>query len=263
MKAKGIMKKIFTLVLTLVMILNLTNSAFRVEASGQTTTVTKVIDGVEYKINTFVEDGTNHVEVFVGDNNNHYELYMSDDNEKIIREEYDDKASGVKRVYDASIQLGDSQSTGDDKKDIAVKGINWNSKTYEHLENDYWYKKGNNGSKVYYRIGCKAEYQIRVDNNKKHKQILEKYASKIKNCNKHYALALAASAATGVGVGTVLALVTANAIFPPSIIVDVVIGILGGGAVASLVKYTVDAYCDYNDIKDIYIDARACGKKVS
>ena len=54
----------------------------------------------------------------------------------------------------------------------------------------------------------------------------------------------------------------ANGAFPPSIMVDVVVAILGGGTVASLVKCTVNAYCDYKDIKDIYIDARPCGSKI-
>ena len=60
----------------------------------------------------------------------------------------------------------------------------------------------------------------------------------------------------------VVGLVIANGAFLPSIMVDVVVAILGGGTVASLVKCTVNAYCDYKDIKDIYIDARACGSKI-
>ena len=51
----------------------------------------------------------------------------------------------------------------------------------------------------------------------------------------------------------------ANGAFPPSIMVDVVVAILGGGTVASLVKCTVNAYCDYKVITDMYIDSMACG----
>lgn len=262
-KTKGILKKVLTFALTAVMTVNLTNPAFKVEASGQETTITKVVDGVEYKINTYIEDGINHVEVYKGDSCNHYELYLSDDKEQLISKEYNSGDSLLEQKnYNLNTQEEDSSSLNIDNKDFAVKGINWNSKTYEKWADDYWYRKGNEGKKVYYQIGCVAKYQIRVDNNKNYKKTLEKYASKIKACNKHYALALAASAATGVGIGTVAALITANALFPPSVIVDIIIGVLGGGAVASLVKYMVDAYCDYNDIKDIYVDARACGKKI-
>ncbi len=264
MKTKEFIRKTFTVLLAVAIIINFANSAIYAEALGKESVVTKTVNGVEYKIYTYVKNGINHVKVYAGDTQDYCEFYLSNKKEQLVREEYDYKGRtffGVKD-YDTNIQVIDLDNSDKVNCDVIAQGITWNKKTYEHWNNDYWYKKGNSGSKVYYQIGCVAKYRIRVDNSKKNKKTLDKYASKIKSCNKNYALALAASAGTGIGLGTVVGLVIANGAFPPSIMVDVVVAILGGGTVASLVKCTVNAYCDYKDIKDIYIDARACGSKI-
>ena len=264
MKTHNIMKKILSLVLVAILTINIATPSTSVEASQKGNTVTKTVDGIKYRIEKTVKNGVNHVKVYKGNSQNYCELYLSKDKKQLVRKEYDYNGKTIrgKKSYDVNTKKIDLDISIKAYSAVMAQGISWNKKTYEHWKYDYWYKKGNNGSKVYFQIGCVAKYQIRVDNNKKNKKILEKYASKIKSCNKNYALAKAAEAGTGIGVGFVVALVIANAAFPPSVIVDVVVALLGGGTVTALVNYTVKSYCDYEDIKDIYVDARACGKKI-
>lgn len=264
MKAKAIMKRALAIVLVAVMAINFSISAINAEASERGTFVTKTVDGVEYKIHTFIDNGINHVQVYKGDSQDYYEVYLSNDKEQLVQEEYDYKGENFwgQEDYNVDIQVMDLVNSDESNGDVTAQGISWNGKTYDHWKKDYWYKKGNDGSKVYFQIGSVATYQIRVDNNSNNKRTLEKFASAIKSCNQNQALATAAAAGTGVSMGVVMGLVIANAAFPPTIIVDIVVGILGGGAVSSLVKYSVNAYSDYKDIEDIYIDARACGTKI-
>ena len=253
------MKKILTLVLVAILTINLTTPSTSVDASQKGNTVTKTVDGIKYRIEKSVKNGVNHVKVYKGDSQNYCELYLSKDKKQLVKKEYCFNGKKSYNVNAKKIDLGIYKQA---YSSVTSQGINWNKKTYEKLKKNYWYKKGNNGSKVYYQIGCVAKYQIRVDNNKKNKKILEKYASKIKSCNKNYALAKAAEAGTGIGVGVVVGLVIANAAFPPSVIIDVVVALLGGGSFTAMVTYVVKAYGDYSDIKDIYVDARACGKEI-
>lgn len=149
-------------------------SCIYAEALGKESVVTKTVNGVEYKIYTYVKNGINHVKVYAGDTQDYCEFYLSNKKEQLVREEYDYKGRtffGVKD-YDTNIQVIDLDNSDKVNCDVIAQGITWNKKTYEHWNNDYWYKKGNSGSKVYYQIGCVAKYRIRVDNSKKIKKLL-------------------------------------------------------------------------------------------
>jgi len=63
----------------------------------------------------------------------------------------------------------------DEEDDVSRGGkTKWNKAVKETYKDNYWYKKGSNGKKVYLRVGCKAKYQIRLDNYHQRKEIFVK-----------------------------------------------------------------------------------------
>lgn len=135
----------------------------------------------------------------------------------------------------------------------------------ENWGNKYWYQMGNDGCIVHYKIGCDLTYQIRVDDNSYNKNALEEYASWIRSCNSNMARGDAACIGSGISAGAVLGLVIANIAFPPTVLIDVIVGIFGTaaiGAIGTAVYSYLAAHDDYQEIQDSYIIAKACGIRV-
>ena len=91
MKTKEFIRKTFTVLLAVAIIINFANSAIYAEALGKESVVTKTVNGVEYKIYTYVKNGINHVKVYAGDTQDYCEFYLSNKKEQLVREEYDYK----------------------------------------------------------------------------------------------------------------------------------------------------------------------------
>ena len=261
---KQIRNKFFGIAISFILMLNCLCNSLLVKAQDEVVYSRQVVDGIEYTISTYNEDGITHVTVHQSNSQDYVDLSLSDDNEELVKKEYNyigtDIFGDVKYDSSSEVVYLDNERTMD--SEVEALGITWNSKTYEKWEGDYWYKKGNDGRKVYYQIGCTATYQIRVDNSSSNKDACEKYSNEIKECNKHYVIGSAALDGTAFGVGFITGLIIANAAFPPSVIVDVILGIIGAGAIGTAVVELVNAYSSYCNIKDYYVDARACGIKL-
>lgn len=150
--------------------------------------------------------------------------------------------------------------------DVHAQAIKYGSKTKsaEWKDSIFWYQTGNNGSKTYLKIGCKATYRIRTDNLSSTKdKKCDKYMSAVKSSKSHETKAIAYAAGTGVSIGVITGLILANVYFPPSTIVTVVFGIVGGGAsVYNAVEHCVDSYEKWLDAKDYYNTIKSYGTKL-
>ena len=155
--------------------------------------------------------------------------------------------------------------TGSGNK-VWAQAISYSSKTKsaEWKDTTYWYQMGNNGKKTYLKIGCKAKYNIRTDNLSSAKEKkCDAYRSAVKTSRSYEKKALAYAAAAGVSGTTIIALVLANAAFPPSTIIIIVFGVLGGGAtVYNAINYTVDSFEKWQDAKDYYDTIKSYGTKL-
>lgn len=150
--------------------------------------------------------------------------------------------------------------------DVFAQAITYNSKTKSAKWKDltYWYQTGQNGTKTYLKIGCKATYRIRTDNLSSTKDSkCDKYMSAVKSSKSHENKALAYAAGAGISGSTIVALVIANATFPPSTIVTIVFGVLGGGAtVYNAITHSVDSFEKWQDAKDYYNIIKTYGTKL-
>lgn len=150
--------------------------------------------------------------------------------------------------------------------DVWAQAISYSSKTKSAKWKDttYWYQMGNSGKKTYLKIGCKAAYKIRTDNlsNAKEKKC-DAYRSAVKTSKSYEKKALAYATAAGISGTTIIALVLANAAFPPATIITIVFGVLGGGAtVYNAINYTVDSFEKWQDAKDYYNTIKSYGTKL-
>jgi hypothetical protein len=154
-----------------------------------------------------------------------------------------------------------------DENNVEAQKINYNSKTktlYKWNKNPYYYQSGSSKEKTYLKIGCKANYRIRTDNlsDKKAKKC-NAYKSAIKKSNSYYQKGTAYLAGSGISLGVVACLVTANAVFPPSVIVSIVVATLGGGsALYKGASALANSQEKYYDAKDYYAIIKTYGKKL-
>ena len=114
------------------------------------------------------------------------------------------------------------------------------------------------------KIGCKATYRIRTDNlsDAKEKKC-DAYISAVKVSRTYEKKALAYASAAGVSGTVIIALVLANATFPPATIVTIVFSILGGGAtIHNAINYTIDSFEKWQDAKDYYNTIKSYGTKI-
>ena len=150
--------------------------------------------------------------------------------------------------------------------EVWAQAVSYNSKTKsaEWKDTTYWYQTGNNGKKTYLKIGCKASYRIRTDNLSSAKEKkCNAYKSAVKTSRSYEKKALAYAAAAGVSGATIIALVLANAAFPPSTIITIVFGVLGGSAtVYNAINYTIDSFEKWQDAKDYYGIIKSYGTKL-
>ena len=229
----------------------------------------ETVDGITYTVSKRNDiDGSESIYVRKSNTNDFTRLEVRDDS--IAKETYTYQVGHINNLYsyECEKEVFDTNLEEIDINDIAsdTRGIIFNSavKTRKDLGIQYWYKKGNEGKKIYYRIGCKAKYQIRVDNNSNAKKACEKLASEIKKSNAKYDEGEAFLVGTGVSVGAIIGLVIANYLLPITVIVDIIVGIIGaiatGGTFTKGVAALVSSYKHYLNVKDIYVDARSYGE---
>lgn len=158
------------------------------------------------------------------------------------------------------------ESQTESENNVWAQAVSYNSKTKSAKWKDtvYWYQTGNNGKKTYLKIGCKATYNIRTDNLSSAKdKKCDAYMSAVKSSKSYEKKALAYASAAGISGTTIIALVLANATFPPSTIITIVFGILGGGAtIHNAINCTVDSFEKWQDAKDTYNVIKSYGTKL-
>ncbi len=202
-----------------------------------------------------------------------------DANENIIKEECTD----LSEVLDDDISDEELEKEEDDDYDSDVKfedgnnGVTrsgkkkFNKTMKETYRENYWYRKGSDDTTVYYRIGCKAKYEIKV--NKKTKKACEAYATAIKDCRNKMKTAKTILVSAGVAL-FILNLCVSLAKAGVVVVKKMVAKILNVKAVAALglsaasiaavercAGSVIGASRIYEDIKDLYVDARVLGRK--
>lgn len=253
-------KKIVTTIVAVLLVLTSTFNSSAMEITNQQRSGYSVYEnGVKYDIEV-TKTNEKYSFLIKADDTKGYSEVIIDKNLKKI--EITQIQNGIVKSND-SIDLSQYQNEKIGRN-IETRAISYNSKITEKVSKKYWYQYGSENQKTYLQIGCDAKYRIRTDNlsSAKEKKCTA-YSNAIKNCNSKYFKAEAAAAGSGVLFGTVLALVTANIAFPPSVIISIVVAAVGGGgSVAVCVNNMIDSFQYYNDAKDLYITIRTYGTKL-
>lgn len=221
--------------------------------------------GVIYTITVNSKANIKDVVVKTNKTKDYERLLINLKNNKIDKIDYRHngvKQYSTKQTYNLD-DIKKSQSIIQANKKGKIK-YNSITKTKWTYFRNYWYAYGSQGKKAYLKIGCKAKYQIRVDNLSSRKASnCKKYTNSIKKCNSAYNKALATKIGSSVFLGVIVGLVAANVVFPPSVIITIVVAAVGSsGSIIACVNYLIDSYEYYSDAKDIYTIIRTYGKKI-
>ena len=102
-------------------------------------------------------------------------------------------------------------------------------KSKKNYKNEYWYRLGDTKKKDYMQIGCKAKYQLTLSNlSSTKKSRCSSYRRQISSCISHFNKFKRTAAATSIGWKAVAALIIVNILYPPSVIVDVLLTAITG-----------------------------------
>jgi hypothetical protein len=120
----------------------------------------------------------------------------------------------------------------------------------------YSYKYGTDKKKTYIQIGKDSTtYTIRTDTLSSAKDAkCDSFANAIKKSNSYYDKGASYAAGTSFSVGVIIGLVIANAAFPPSVIVTIIVALLGGGATLyKAIDNFVDSYAQWKNARDLFV----------
>ena len=152
---------------------------------------------------------------------------------------------------------------------MTTQKISYDSKTKEWWTFDtwftypYWYAYGNEGSKTYLKVGCKASYQIRTDNLAADKvKNCNKYTNYIDKCNKE--LLEASVAAGGISISTLVIVVAGASTVAPEIVGAVIAAALAidAGSAWECATSMINAYDYYKKAKNKYTVVKSYGTKL-
>jgi hypothetical protein len=189
------------------------------------------------------------------------ETNYSEDEIEVIEYEYEGGTvipwyEKTEKVYSIDVE------SQDENFDAFAQSISYGSKTTEKYKKNYWYKKGNDGSKTYLQIGCAATYRIRTDNLTSAKMArCDKYVAAVKKVNEYIDLSNLTGFGTFiVGIGAiVLELLTAGVATPAVAAIITGMSSLTGASATAYIK----AGNKYLDVKDYYADIKSYGTKIS
>ena len=199
-----------------------------------------------------------------------------DENDNVIKEEVINLPESVDEIDDEELGNQEDPDYVDDYEDLDDEDFTrgktkWNKAVKEKYskKNNMWYRIGSNGSKIYYRIGSKAKYQIRYDKLDETKQKnCDSYLEFIDKINSRMKLAYAAGMGIGatvtVVIGLIISYVTGGMSAPEimQVLSKNPLGIaLGSGAVGSMVAGVIGASDYRQKAKNMYVKIRTYGKK--
>lgn len=150
----------------------------------------------------------------------------------------------------------------------ASSDISYDRKVEIDMDRHYYYRNGTKGKKIYLKIGRKSDsYKIRTDNlSSGKKKNCKSYQNYIVNGQSDMNKGFLNCAAAGVSSALIIALVLANIAFPPSVIVDIVLAVIGGGGfVATITKAInnfISAYNKQQKAANVYNTIKTYGTKL-
>lgn len=149
----------------------------------------------------------------------------------------------------------------------AAKATKWNAVKKEKYKKLYWYRTGHNSStkRDYLRIGCKAKYQLRTDNmSSARTSQCNRYKNAIIGVNEKYRIVEKNLEGTGIGATAVIGLIIANILYPPSVVVSILLATVTGISTAvatTLISATSALKAKYEIVEDQYATIKVWGKK--
>lgn len=266
-KSKGFKLKAVSFILVVALLFSLINSySMTTEAKSNSNVYTVVDDGITYTIEQLSSSDGNSFIVTSNDNKDKAEVNISNNELEIKEYEYEGKNFFGKEIYDISeetIDISNHIENAEDMEGVSAQSISYGTKTKVEW-GKHWYRYGSDGFKSYMKIGHTATYRIRTDKLSSSRETkCDNYANAIKKSNKSYTKAQAFAAGSGVLIGVAAGLVAANIVFPPSVIVTIVVASVGGGgSVIKMVDCLIDSYSYYLDCKDLYAVIKGYGTKL-
>ena len=227
-------------------------------------------NGEVYHVETYVEDGVKYVKAYSEDLEYVSLTTIKDDNE-IVAEFYTKDSDDAYEKNTLEILLEEDEVQTVQAQDVRYNG----SVVKTQIKGNYYYQEGYGydskkkkaNGKSFLKIGCNYNYQIRTDNltSSKQDKVLA-YKKSIRNSNDCNTKAGLSLAGTGISLTLVLGLVAANIAFPPSVIVDIVLGARGAvgftGSVSSAVYFYIDAFGYVDDAHDYYEIIKYYGSRI-
>lgn len=252
------MKKLFTLLLVICFLCN-SLSTVKVLASSDNNAsevITIKEGGITYNIIKSRENGKNTMTVTSDANKDVYEISY-DTVKGIFHEDvhsYDGTDLGGSEKYKTKSYDMNLYEEADE-----VQAQAWSSKIYDKWNGDHYYQRNTDSS--YYIIGCDASYLIKYSGTAAEK--VNDYKNAISACNNSYDSGVFYCGAAGVSVAVALNIIAINIVFPPTIIITILSGIIGGSAtihfLSEIVNNFVDSYNSFQDVRTTYKVARDYG----
>ncbi|MBD5089076.1 MAG: hypothetical protein HDT30_09765 [Clostridiales bacterium] len=225
---------------------------------------TIVENGEKYFVETYCENGVEYVKAYSEDMKNVSVIAI--DGDMINAELYSKENS---KVYEKNtVEIMVDEEIADNKNTVQAQSISYSQAVKIQIRGKYYYQSGiektGKKTKTYLKIGCNYNYRIRTDNlsDAKDKKV-EAYKTSIKKSNSYNTKGYGYLVGTGISATVILALIIANATFPPSVIISIVVAAVGGGAtVYKAIECYVDSYEYYLDAKDYYDTIKAYGTRI-
>lgn len=268
MKHRGFVEKLATIAMVGVLVFNTALKTYGEEVMTDYQEFEVVENDVTYSIKMSEYDESTRFVVRNDANKDYSEVVINKTDLLIETTNYTYEGTNILGVdlYDEDEEEFD-YGESEENSAYEPQGIVYSDSVKEKYKNDYWYAYGH-GEKTdrkYLKIGCVAKYRIRTDNLDTIKKIqCDKYTTAIKNCNSKVKSGNNYASVAGVSGALILGLVIANAAFPPSVIITIVVAAVGGGgeAVKNATNAFVDAKDYFEELKDYYVIIRDYGKKL-
>lgn len=217
-------------------------------------------NGKQYFVETYYENGVEYIKAYSEDMKNLSVIAI--DGDMINADLYCKENS---KVYEKNtVEIMVNEEIADNKNTVQAQSISYSQPVRIQIRGKYYYQSGIEKTKTYLKIGCNYNYRIRTDNlsDAKDKKV-EAYKTSIKKSNSYNTKGYGYLVGTGISATVILALIIANATFPPSVIVSIVVAAVGGGAtVYKAIECYVDSYEYYLDAKDYYDTIKAYGTRI-
>lgn len=226
--------------------------------------------GITYYVQQSHSKYKTKIKITTDNNLDYTEISIDRMNNTISSTSYDYRNNGLfgTKKYSSTRQTIDYSDFASQPADaLILQAISYNSttKTNSAWGTQYDYAYGSEGTKTYLKIHCNYTYQIRTDNLSTDKNAkCDAYTTAIKKCNSSIAKYYAGVSGAGIATGVLVGLIIVNIVFPPSVIVSIIVAAVGGTAgYVTAIYYAIDSYEYYRDAKDLYVTIRSYGTNIS